>query len=202
MNNNENFVAYEYKDITVRRDSAALYKDCLENFGWIPVEKHHAGYGSNVLHFSPANIAQHATAFANMTSGDSVDAVDMVTLKFKRDRRLNNKRELEKLERQWEEALAAIHKLEKRNQAQTMGISLGTGIIGTGFLALAVYNFIMANVVLGVVFAIIGMIGWGIGFFANRNLAKRKAAQSEAAVQAQLDLAYSACEQAHALLAS
>ena len=31
---NKGFVAYEYKNINVTRDSVPLYEDCYRNFGW------------------------------------------------------------------------------------------------------------------------------------------------------------------------
>jgi len=30
-----NFVAYEYKEITVETENISMYLDCYENFGWI-----------------------------------------------------------------------------------------------------------------------------------------------------------------------
>jgi drug/metabolite transporter (DMT)-like permease len=81
-----------------------------------------------------------------------------------------------------------------------MGMSLGTGIVGTVFIGLAVYNFVFSHVVLGVLFAAVGAIGWALGFFSNRKIGKKKVAETEPHIQEQLDIAYNACEQAHALL--
>ena len=199
MNNQENFVAYEYKNIAVKRDSVALYTDCLKNFGWDLIEERTHGYVPQVN--TPVNITGSVPSYTVQTPPAKVEDVDMVTLKFKRDRKLSNKREIDKLERQCEEALAAIAKLEKKNSAQTMGLSLGTGIVGTAFLVLAAYNFGAGGVAPGVMFTIVGVVGWAVGFLANRKVGKKKSAQSEPVIQQQLDVVYSVCEQAHALLA-
>ena len=203
MNSKENFIAYEYKSITVKQDSAALYADCLANFGWTQIDERGNGYGmaSGLMNIGPNILGMTGTAVPMQTPPDKIDGLDMVTLKFKRNSRLTNKREIDKLERECEEALAAIKKLERNNDAHTMGASLGTGIAGTAFLALAVYFFSSASIVLGVLFTIIGIAGWGIGFLAHRKVGTKKTAQAEPMIQQHFDVVYNTCEQAHAMLA-
>jgi len=184
---NNNFVSYEYKEITVKRASVEMYVDCLDNFGWTLVDD---GYLSLQDILAPL----HAAAG---TSG----TLDMVELKFKRHRKIENKQELNKLEHRCEEALAAIGKIERKSHAYTMGTSLGVGIVGTAILAFAVYGFIASNVVLGVILSILGVAAWGIGFLAYRKMSNKEKTQNEPLIQQQMDTAYDVCEQAHALLA-
>ena len=184
---NNNFVAYEYKEITVKRASVEMYVDCLDNFGWTLVDD---GYLSLQDIIAPLHAAVG-------TSG----TLDMVDLKFKRHRRIQNKQELNTLEHRCEEALASIGKIERKNRAYTMETSLGVGIVGTAILAFAVYSFIASNVVLGVILSILGVAGWGVGYLAYQKMSNKKTIQSEPLIQEQLDTAYDACEQAHALLA-
>ena len=200
MSNKENFVAYEYKNVTIKRSSAGMYIDCMENFGWVLVEND--GYDARdfISNLNPVNLGKNI-ASAAQSFGETADASETMTLKFKRDRRIGNKQQLEKLESEYEQALLAIRKVERKNNAQTMGISLGTGIIGTVFMGLAVYNFVFSNPVAGVLLAAIGAIGWAIGFFSNMKLGKKKSTQTEPFVQEQLSIVYSTCEKAHALLA-
>jgi len=200
MSNKENFVAYEYKNVTVKRNSAGMYIDCMENFGWSLVENDGYDVGALLTNLNPVNLGKNI-ANAAQSFGETADPSETMMLKFKRDRRIENKQQLEKLEREYEEALSAINKAERKNVAQTMGISLGTGIIGTVFIGLAVYNFIFSNTVLGVLFAAVGAVGWTIGFFSNMKVGKKKSAQTEPYVQEQLNIVYSTCEKAHALLA-
>lgn len=194
--NNEKFVAYEYKNISVKREAVPIYMDCLQNFGWILIEERGHGYGA------PYRITAELSGMIAQASPENADIADLVTLKFKRNRKITNRLEIDKLEGQCEEALTAIDKLEKKNNAQSMGISLGAGMIGTVFLGLAAYNFIAANLVVGIVCAVVGMAGWGAGFFANQRISKKKAKQSESMIQQYLETAYSTCEQAHELLSS
>jgi len=200
MSNKENFVAYEYKNINATRDSAGMYIDCMENFGWSLVENDGYDVQDLILNLNPVNLGRNI-AGAAQTFGETADSAPAITLKFKRDRCIENKQQLDKLEREYEAALSAINKVERTNSAQTMGISLGTGIIGAGFVGLSVYNFVSSNIVLGVVFAVIGAIGWAVGFFSNRKIGNKKSTQFEPYIQEQLDIVYSTCEKAHALLA-
>ena len=200
MSNRENFVAYEYKNVNVKRNSMEQYIDCMENFGWTLVDGE--GYSAQALRSSlnPVNLGINIANVAQ-NHGEHVEDSVPVMLQFKRDRRIENKQQLDKLEIEYVEALSAIDRIERKNSAHTMGVSLGTGIVGAVFVGLSVYNFVAANIVLGVVFAVIGAIGWTIGFFSNRKVGSKKSTQAEPHVQAQLDIVYSACEKAHALLA-
>jgi len=200
MNKNENFVVYEYKNANVKRDAAGMYIDCMENFGWSLVEND--GYDVQTLlsNLNPVNLGANI-ANAAQSFGETGDSSENMTLKFKRDHRIENKQQLDRLEREYEEALNAIKKIERKNTAQTMGVSLGTGIIGTAFIGLSVYNFLCSSPAVGVLFAAVGAVGWTIGFFSNMKMGKKKSAQIGPYVEEQLSIVYSTCEKAYALLA-
>ena len=200
MSNKENFVAYEYKTINATRDSAGMHIDCMENFGWSLVEDDGYDVQTLLANLNPVNLGRNIAGVAQ-TFGETADIAPAMTLKFKRDRRIENKQQLDKLEREYEEALSAINRVERKNSAQTMGVSLGTGIIGAVFVGLSVYNFVSSNIALGVVFAVIGAIGWAIGFFSNKKVGNKKSVQAEPYIQEQLNIVYNICEKAHALLA-
>ena len=200
MNNKENFVSYEYKSINTTRDSAAMYIDSMSNFGWTPVEDDRSGFESLISNLNPLNLG-HNIANAAQTFGETADGSAAVTLKFRRDRNTPNKQKLNKLEKEYEDALSAINRIERKNAAQTMGISMGTGIIGAVFVGLSVYSFISSNVVLGILFAAVGAVGWAIGFFSNKKVGDKKSTQTEPKIQEQLNVVYNTCEKAHALLA-
>jgi len=201
MKNNNSFVAYEYKNVTVKRDTATIYTDCLENFGWELLENDGYEMGGLLSNLNPVNLGANIANAAH-SFGETGSISEPVTLRFRRDRRIENKTEIDKLERRCEDALSAISGMERKSNAKAMGISLGAGIVGTAILAFAVNSFRSSNIVAGVLFTVVGVAGWGIGYLANRKIARKKSAQSEPMIRAQLDAAYSACEQAHALLVS
>jgi len=199
MSNKENFVGYEYKTVNTTRDSAGMHIDCMESFGWSLVEND--GYDVQDLHtnLNPVNLGRNI-ANAAQTFGETTDAARVARLTFRRDRRIENKQQLDRLEREYEAALTAISKAERKNSAQTMGVSLGAGIIGSVFVGISAYNFVSSNIALGVAFATIGSIGWAIGFLANKKIGNKTSAQTEPYMQEQMDIIYCACEKAHALL--
>lgn len=199
MDNNKSFKAYEYKKITVKGDSAALYADCLQNFGWTPVEDRAHGYSVAQMGFSAMSLGT-SIAGAVSSSSDSIDDMDMVTLKFRRDSRIANKRELDRLERQCMEELQAISKVETGNNAKTMGISLGSGILGAAATAGAVLSFRAGAILPGVLFLIPAIAGWALGFFFHVRLRKTSEEKSAAKIDQHFDEIYATCETAHSLL--
>jgi len=190
MESKNDFVAYEYKKIMVKRDSVSVFTDCLSNFGWILIDEYEYGYQPEVTSYTPVHTVERHT-----------NDLETVVLKFKRDRHIRNKLEVSKLERKCETALSSAGSLERKNNAYKMGITLGVGILGAVFLAIAVFNFISANVIIGVFLTILGIAGLGIGYLANRKVEQKRSEQTEPMIQQQLEIAYEACEQAHALLA-
>lgn len=201
MNTNDTYVAYEYKNLAVKRESAALYADCLANFGWtLYEERDHSFRPIVVAGMNPANIH---TGYVDVPKPiEMAEGFEMVTLKFKRDRNLDNKLEVNRLQRTCEEALSNIDSLEKKKSARTMGEALGGGIIGTVVLAFGINAFRVANPVLGVILVLVGVLGWGAGYLLNRKVGQSQNANGESKISEQLEMAYSACEQAHGLLAA
>jgi len=200
MSKEERYTAYEYKTISVRRDTASMYMDCMNSFGWELAENDMNSLQSVLSALTPANLGDTITNAAGSFTG-AADSSAAVELRFKRDRRIENKIELNKLERQCEEALAKITKAERKNNAITMGVSLGSGIIGAAFTGLAVYCLIQSSIALGVVLSIIGAAGWALGYFSNRKVGKKRTERIESQKQQQYDVMYDACEKACALLA-
>ena len=196
----QKFVAYEYKNVTVKRESASMYEDCMSNFGWELIDESFPGFatGENLS----TQIAGAATSFASAVSTPSKAASDIeIVQKYRRDREIKKNRDVALLERECEQALKAIGGITQKNQAWTMGTSLGIGILGTVCLGFAVYHFVFSHIAWGILLALIGLAGWGSGFFLNIKGGKSRAAHSEQKIQEQIDIAYSTCERAHALLA-
>ena len=186
MNENTNFVAYEYKDIALKRSMAAMYIDCMKNFGWELIERNEYG----ILNSNPLAVQIYH---------ERPEAPDAVILKFRRDKKMDNRRKINELEGQYEDAFKKLGKLDTKNDAKTMGISLGSGIVGAGCIALAVYGFMSSNIFLAVVFTLIGLAACAVGFFANIKFGRKNAQSSEPQKQGLMDLIYDTCEKASVL---
>ena len=84
-----NFVAYEYKEVSANSSQASFLLDGYENFGWEPDD----------------NLPQ-----SSQSRHPGVEK--MMTLRLKRDRKIVNKTELTRLQRNFEACVREIQSLE------------------------------------------------------------------------------------------
>ena len=174
MSNEEGFVAYEYKTVTIARGLESIYRDGLQNFGW-------ESEGS-----VPA-VSSQGTA--------------TVMLKFRRNRNIKNKGELARLERQFEDSIQEIEVLERSKTTTAFIAAITIGIIGTAFMAGSVFAYLAGMLPLMVVLAIPGFLGWLLPYFCYTGI-KAKHTQSAAPfIDKQYDAVYDLGEKAHSILA-
>ena len=169
------FKTYEYATINANRKDEALYADCYSSFGWQPSEG-------------------RTSVLANP---------DKVALKLKRDRRLKNRSEVNALQRKCENALATIDALERKQFSSAITATIIFGMIGTVFMALSVFNITLLtiNIPLCIVFGVLGLIGWALGYFAYVKVKKSRTEKNAPLIDEQYDIVYNTCESAAALLA-
>ena len=101
--NGREFTSFEYKEIQVPEDKGFLYLDCYENFGWTVDDK-----------------------FPPQRTGEKIQ------IKMKRNRKIVNKVELTRLQRNFEASMDEIDSLEASKTNAATALSIATGVIGTG----------------------------------------------------------------------
>ncbi|HWT77173.1 MAG TPA: hypothetical protein VN258_20925 [Mobilitalea sp.] len=170
--NENNFIGYEYKDFTVKSNMESLYADGYVNFGWI---------------LEGTSVPLHP--------------VGVVTMKFKRDRKLRNKAELSRLQRQFDSCANDIQKLELSKVLMASVIAYIIGVAGTAFMAGAVFAYLADLMLLCVILAIPGFIGWIIPYFCYSSIRKKKTNEVEPFIEQKYDEIYKVCEKANSLLA-
>ncbi|MBY9086465.1 hypothetical protein KIH86_19850, partial [Paenibacillus sp. HN-1] len=170
--NEKQFVGYEYKDITVKRIMEPVFTDGYPNFGWV-------------------------------LEGTStpVGSVGSVTLKFKRDRKIRNKVELTRLQRQFESCTTEIQTLERSKTITASVLGYVLGVSGTAFMAGSVFANINDLFVLSIVLAIPGFIGWIIPYFCYSRIRQTKTEQLIPMIDRKYDEIYEVCEKGNGLLA-
>jgi hypothetical protein len=173
MGNEEQFIAYEYKNVTVPRDFENIYLDSLPNFGWQP--------DGNVPFLSSRGIAE-------------------VSLKFKRDRRIKNKTELSRLEREFENNIHAIESLERSKESRAQIAAFTIGIIGTAFMAGSVFAYLAGMLLLMVILAIPGFLGWLFPYFRYRDVKTKRTKTVAPFIDEQYNALYDVCEKAYEML--
>ena len=167
----EGFTGYEYRDVTVRRAVEPIYADGYENFGW-KLEG----------------------------TGLSINNVGSVVMKFKRDRRIRNKAELTRLQRQFDACAEEIVALENSKGIKASAAAYGIGIAGCAFLAGSVFAFLEGMLPLMVVLAIPGFAGWILPYFCYLGIRRKKTAEVTPLIDGKYDEIYEVCEKAHAML--
>ena len=167
------FAMYEYKEVSVSSSQASFYLDCYENFGWMTDE-----------HFAPQNVNEK------------------LILKLKRNRKIANKAELTRLQRNFEADLREIEALENSKTTLATMLSLMVGILGTACMAGAVFAVTAEPPVvwLCVLLAIPAFAGWILPYFIFRTVKVRKTEQVTPYIEKKYDEIYEICEKGHSLL--
>lgn len=165
------FIGYEYLDITVKKTMQSVYADSFGSFGWIAEG-----------------------------IGEAVGKVDSVVMKFKRDRKIRNKAELTRLQRQFEACVAEIISMERSKKTKAAAIAYVVGVIGTAFMAGSVFAVNSGNIPLCVIFAILGVIGWIIPYLIFKSVSSKKTEEVNPLIDQKYDELYTVCKKANALL--
>jgi hypothetical protein len=169
--NSENFVVYEYKDLSVSRDMESLYADSYPSFGWI-------------------------------LEGTSAPLLGITYrgLKFKRDRKIRNKAELTRLQRQFESNVKEIENLESSKTTGASIVAFTIGIIGTACMAGSVFAFLGGLIALMIVLAVPAIVGWVLPYFCYTKVLKKRIETVTPLIDQQYDAIYEVCEKANGLL--
>ena len=167
------FVGYDYKEIPVDGESAAFRLDCYQNFGW--------------------EVDDRVSESARRKKGKLV---------LRRDRKIVNKMELTRLQRHFE---ACIHELEELERSRTSGATICAilvGLVGTGFLAGATFaaTHQPPMIVLTILLAIPGFLGWILPYFLYRAMVRRRARVVDELMEKKYDEICEICEKGHQLL--
>ncbi|MGN0350238.1 MAG: hypothetical protein ACI4ES_01200 [Roseburia sp.] len=165
------FTGYEYRDITVKKTMQSVYADSFGSFGWI------------------AEGIEEA-----------IGKVDSIVMKFKRNRKIRNKGELTRLQRQFEACVAEIISMERSKKTEAATIAYVVGVIGTAFMAGSVFAVTSGNIPLCVILAIPGFIGWIISYPIFKSVSSKKTEVLNPLIDQKYDELYTVCEKAHALL--
>lgn len=184
--NSNNFVGYEYKEITVNKEKASFYLDCYKNFGWLADEN--AAY-SNVFN-------------QDIVHGNRNKKLNKTVIRLKRDRKIINKMELTRLQRNFEACANEIDLLEKSKTSAATLWALVVAIVGTAFMAgstLAVTGE-TPIIWLCILLAIPGIIGWILPCFLYQYFVRIKTRKIEPLIEAKYEEIYKICEKGYSLL--
>jgi len=185
INDRRTIVGYDYMDVTVSLRMSQTYIDCYENFGWRFEGKSTPlpGVPSVALNVRP------------------LSGTPAISLSFKRDRKILNKVELTRLQRNFDACIKEIETMEKSKTLKSSIVAYSIGVLGLAALAGAVLAFIAGMIPLGIILAIPATAGWALPYFCYTRITKTTTEQVTPFIEQKYDELYEVCEKAHRLLA-
>ena len=174
------FVAYEYKEIITDESKESFLIDGYENFGW---ELDRNVYEDSRKH---TNLHQQRK----------------VILRLKRNRKIINKMELTRLQRNFEALVNEIEMLEKSRTSAAIIYALTLGILGTAFMAGSTFAVTAQppHIILCILLAIPGFIGWILPYFVYRREVRKQTKRIVPLIEEKYDEIYLICEKGNKLL--
>lgn len=149
----EDNVTYEYLSLNIKDDLEPMYIDFYESLGWLSINTGKRDYYIN-----------------------SDPKKNLVNVKFKRNRRIQNKEELNKLQKQMEEIFEYIEKLEKKPNTKATVCAMIVGIIGIVFMAFALGTSTGETLLIvpTVIFSILTILCWSIPCFLYKKILEKE----------------------------
>lgn len=175
----KNFVGYEYKEIIAESSHISFLLDGYECFGWELDENRTESKESKNPSYQKKEI-----------------------LHLKRNRKIINKMELTRLQRNFEACIKEIEALEKSKTSVATIYALVIGIIGTAFMAGSVFAVTAQPpyIVLSIVLAVPAFVGWIIPCFLYRRGVRKQTEKLTPLIEQKYDEIYEICEKGNKLL--
>lgn len=176
----KDFVGYEYKEIAAEGSRISLLLDGYENLGWELDER-----------------------LGESAQGRSIPSPSQKTvLRLKRNRKIINKAELTRLQRNFEACVNEIDKLEKEKTSIATVYALVLGIIGTAFVAGSTFAVTAQppSYILCIVLAIPGFLGWIFPYFLYKKIVGKQTERITPLIEEKYDEIYEIFEKGNKLL--
>lgn len=175
----KNYVGYEYKEVAVDSSMASFLLDGYVSFGWEMDE--------NLLEYYKTDRTPHK---------------NKIVLRMKRNRKIINKMELTRLQRNFEACVSEIESLEQSKTSAATIYALISGIIGTAFMAGSTFAVTAQppHIILCILLAIPGFAGWILPCFLYRRIVGKQTAKLMPLIEKKYDEIYAICEKGNKLL--
>lgn len=171
-------IVYEYISINVKSELEPMYIDCYEHFGWIHIKNE-----EKKDYYINNNVNQ-----------------DIVNIKFKRDRMISNKEELNELQKKCEKAFLKINRLEKEPVFFAISYALIIGMIGILFAIVSIFSLLASNWFIGIISAIIAIIGFILPYLVYKRVKGNKTVENKSKINSEQDLILAIFKQAKEIL--
>lgn len=193
IKDSHSFVGYEYKEVTANPEKISFFLDGYRNFGW--------EVDDNIDHAIPTsiNISRVASNITpRMPSGSYARAV----LRLKRDRKIMNKMELTRLQRNFEFCMKEIDVLENSKTSKATMYALIVGILGTAFMAASIFAVTATPpmIALCIFLAIPAFAGWIAPYYVYKIIVKKRTEKVSPLIEEKQEEVYEILEKGNRLL--
>ncbi len=177
------FKAYEYKEVETDADQFSFLVDSYESFGWRLDDNMPGDKGEDVY-------------TKRLAGGKNVK------LRLKRERKIINKAELTRLQRNFEACRNEVEELERLKRSGATVWALTVGVIGTVFMAGSVFAVVAdpPQILLCIILAIPAFIGWIMPYFMYKKMVAAKTKKIIPMIEAKYEEMYELCEKGNKLL--
>lgn len=174
----KNFVGYEYKEVAADSTMTSFLLDGYENFGWEMDEK--------LMGYSEMGRASYPKK---------------AVIRLKRKRKIINKVELTRLQRNFEACVSEIEALERAKTSTAVIYAMIIGIAGTAFIAGSVFAVTAQppHIILSILLAIPGFIGWLLPYFLYQRIVGKQTDKLMPLIEKKYDEIYEICEKGNKL---
>ncbi len=174
------YIGYEYKEVCTDKSRVSFLLDGYENFGWE----------------ADGNIYENPGSVSNQHNQKKV------ILRLKRNRKIVNKMELTRLQRNFEACVNEIETLEKSKTSVATVYALIIGMIGTAFMAGSTFAVTaqQPHIILCIFLAIPGFIGWILPYFVYKRSVEKQTEKVTPLIEDKYDEIYEICEKGNKLL--
>lgn len=181
--NKRTYRAYDYKEVEVPEEKYSFFADSYECFGWEMDE--------NVIGIERSNPYGPNALYGNKKK-----------LYLKRDRKIMNKAELTRLQRNFEACVQEVEVLERSKTAKASVCALSVGVVGTAFMAGSVFAVTAATpkILLCILLAIPAFLGWITPYFLFRQMLAKNTKKILPLIEKKYDEIYELCEKGSKLL--
>lgn len=166
-------------EIQIDSSMASFLLDGYESFGWEMDQ----------------NLPEHYKT-------DRVPNQNKVVLHLKRNRKIINKMELTRLQRNFEACVSEIEALEKSKTSAALMCALFSGMIGTAFMAGSTFAVTgqPPHIILCILLSIPGFVGWILPYFLYRRIVGKQTEKLMPLIEKKYDEIYAICEKGNKLL--
>lgn len=165
------FIGYEYTTVNASGETESLVTDGYRSFGW------------------KAEGRERCLGFGS------------IGLKFKRDRKIRNKAELSRLQREFDSHIKEMETLVESKTTGAQIVSLVIGFFATVFMAGAVFSYLGGLLPLMIILAVPGFVGWILPYFCYKSIRRKRTTKVSELMETHYDAIYEICEKANGLLA-